>query len=50
MRLDAPAGDYDDAQIVEIVQHVALNVWTNCINIVGATEIDFPRVALRAAA
>jgi uncharacterized peroxidase-related enzyme len=33
---------YDDAQIVEIVQHVALNTWTNYINEVGKTEIDFP--------
>ena len=44
------AAGYDDAQIVEIVQHVALNVWTNYINVVGETEIDFPRVDLRAAA
>jgi uncharacterized peroxidase-related enzyme len=35
---------YSDAQIIEIVQHVALNVWTNYINLVGATEIDFPVV------
>jgi len=33
---------YDDAQIVEIVQHVALNVWTNYLNEVARTEIDFP--------
>jgi uncharacterized peroxidase-related enzyme len=33
---------YDDAQIVEIVQHVALNTWTNYINEVAGTEIDFP--------
>lgn len=33
---------YDDAQIVEIVQHVALNTWTNYINNVARTEIDFP--------
>lgn len=33
---------YDDAQIVEIVQHVALNTWTNYINSVAQTEIDFP--------
>lgn len=33
---------YDDAQIVEIVQHVALNTWTNYINEVALTEIDFP--------
>ena len=35
---------YDDAQIVEIVQHVALNTWTNYINEVAKTEIDFPAV------
>jgi uncharacterized peroxidase-related enzyme len=35
---------YSDAQIVEIVQHVALNTWTNSINTVGETEIDFPVV------
>jgi uncharacterized peroxidase-related enzyme len=33
---------YDDAQIVEIVQHVALNTWTNYLNEVAKTEIDFP--------
>ena len=36
---------YDDAQIIEIVQHVALNTWTNYINEVARTEIDFPVVA-----
>jgi uncharacterized peroxidase-related enzyme len=36
---------YDDAQVVEIVQHVALNTWTNYINEVAKTEIDFPVVA-----
>jgi uncharacterized peroxidase-related enzyme len=41
---------YSDAQIVEIVQHVALNTWTNYINEVAKTEIDFPVVALRQAA
>ena len=35
---------YDDAQIVEIVQHVALNVWTNYLNEVARTGIDFPAV------
>lgn len=35
---------YDDAQIIEIVQHVALNTWTNYINNVASTEIDFPVV------
>jgi uncharacterized peroxidase-related enzyme len=36
------AAGYTDAQIIEIVQHVALNTWTNYINTVGETEIDFP--------
>ncbi|WP_158967129.1 carboxymuconolactone decarboxylase family protein [Chachezhania sediminis] len=36
------AAGYDDAQIVEIVQHVALNVWTNYLNELARTEIDFP--------
>jgi len=33
-----------DAQIIEIVQHVALGTWTNYFNTVGETEIDFPVV------
>lgn len=41
---------YDDARIIEIVQHVALNVWTNHINEVAGTEIDFPVVSIRKAA
>jgi uncharacterized peroxidase-related enzyme len=40
---------YDDAQIVEIVQHVALNTWTNYINEVAKTEIDFPAAQALAA-
>jgi uncharacterized peroxidase-related enzyme len=41
---DVRAAGYDDAQIIEIVQHVALNVWTNYINVVADTDIDFPVV------
>jgi uncharacterized peroxidase-related enzyme len=41
---------YSDAQIVEIVQHVALNTWTNYINEVAKTEIDFPVISARLAA
>lgn len=44
------AAGYDDGQLVEIVQHVALNVWTNYINTVAQTEIDFPVVEVRKAA
>lgn len=38
------AAGYDDAQVIEIVLHVALNTLTNFINVVGATDIDFPIV------
>jgi uncharacterized peroxidase-related enzyme len=41
---------YTDGQIVEIVQHVALNVWTNYVNNVAQTVVDFPVVTLRKAA
>jgi uncharacterized peroxidase-related enzyme len=41
---------YNDAQIIEIVLHVALNTWTNYINIVGKTDVDFPVVTARKAA
>ena len=38
---------YDDAQVIEIVLHVALNTWTNYINEVAKTDIDFPVVTAR---
>jgi uncharacterized peroxidase-related enzyme len=41
---------YSDGEIVEIVQHVALNTWTNYVNSVARTEIDFPVVMARAVA
>ena len=44
------AAGYDDAQIIEIVQHVALNTWTNYVNEVAQTDIDFPVAAARKAA
>lgn len=40
---------YDDAQLIEIVLHVALNTLTNYVNEVAKTAIDFPAVAARAA-
>lgn len=36
------AAGYSDAEIVEIVGHVALNTLTNYINEVLGTEVDFP--------
>ena len=41
---------YSDAQIIEVVQHVALNTWTNYFNEVFQTAIDFPAVEARKAA
>jgi len=38
------AAGYDDAQLIEIVLHVALNTWTNYVNVMAETDIDFPRV------
>jgi uncharacterized peroxidase-related enzyme len=43
------AAGYDDAQVIEIVLHVALNTWTNYINEVAKTDIDFPVVTTRKA-
>jgi uncharacterized peroxidase-related enzyme len=40
---------YDDAQVIEMVLHVALNTWTNYINEVAKTDIDFPVVTARKA-
>jgi len=38
---------YSDAAIVEIVLIVALNTFTNYVNEVATTDIDFPRVSVR---
>src|SRR5476651_2581314 len=34
---------YGDAEIAEIVGHVALNVFTNYFNTLAQTEVDFPK-------
>lgn len=36
---------YSDAEVLEIIAHVALNTLTNYVNNVTRTEIDFPVVA-----
>lgn len=46
---DARSAGYDDAQLIEIVLHVALNTLTNYVNTVAGTEVDFPRVSAQAA-
>jgi AhpD family alkylhydroperoxidase len=47
--LDARSAGYDDAQLIEIVLHVAVNTLTNYVNSVAGTEVDFPLVAAHAA-
>jgi uncharacterized peroxidase-related enzyme len=41
---------YSDPQVIEIVQHVAVNTWTNYFNEVFGTDIDFPVVRTRGTA
>jgi uncharacterized peroxidase-related enzyme len=38
---------YSDADIVEIIGNVAMNVFANLINVALKTDIDFPRIAAR---
>lgn len=35
---------FNDAEIIEIIQNVTLNIWTNYLNNVAETPIDFPEV------
>lgn len=46
----ARAAGLTDGEIVEVVAHVALNVYTNLLNNLSHTDIDFPVVSLGAAA
>lgn len=39
---------FDDGQIMEIMAHVALNLFTNYVNVAFAVPVDFPHVGLRA--
>ena len=38
---------FEDEQIVEILAHVALNLFTNYINVALDVPVDFPRVPLK---
>ncbi|MDH5821714.1 peroxidase-related enzyme [Luteimonas sp. RD2P54] len=44
------AAGFDDGEIVELLAHVALNLFTNYVNVALAVPVDFPAVRLRAAA
>ena len=39
-----------DSEIVEVVGHVALNIFTNYLNNLAGTDVDFPVVAIEQAA
>lgn len=41
---------YGDAEIIEIVAQVGLNVFENYLNNIAHTELDFPRVGFEARA
>jgi uncharacterized peroxidase-related enzyme len=41
---------FSDEEVVEIVAHVALNLFTNYVNVAFAVPVDFPAVPLRRAA
>ncbi|MDQ7013156.1 MAG: carboxymuconolactone decarboxylase family protein [Planctomycetota bacterium] len=40
------AAGFDDGQVMEIVAVISLNIYTNLINHVAQTDIDFPKVAV----
>jgi uncharacterized peroxidase-related enzyme len=35
---------YSDGEIVEIIAHVAMNIFTNYFNNINQTEVDFPKM------
>ena len=39
---------FNDEQVVEILAHVALNLFTNYINVALNVPVDFPKVAFTA--
>lgn len=41
---------FSDGEVVEILAHVALNLFTNYVNVAFDVPIDFPQVSLRKAA
>lgn len=49
--VDAVRGaGHSDAEIIEIITHVAMNIFTNLLGKATQVEIDFPEVALNGAA
>ncbi len=48
--IEAREAGYSDAEIVEIISHVGLNLLTNLISKASRVDIDFPKVQLLTAA
>lgn len=48
--LEARTAGYSDAEIVEIITHVGMNILTNMIGKASQIDIDFPKVTLKMAA
>ena len=48
--LEVRNAGFGDAEIVEIITHVGMNILTNIIGKASRVEIDFPKVALKSAA
>lgn len=46
----ARAAGFSEEEIVEIVAHVAINIFTNYFNHIAGTEVDFPLISARPAA
>ena len=44
------AAGFDDEAVVEIMAHVALNLFTNYVNVALKVPVDFPTIALKRAA
>ena len=44
------AAGFDDGEVVEIIAHVALNLFTNYVNVALDVPVDFPGVKLTRAA
>lgn len=48
--MEVRAAGYTDADIVEIITHVGMNILTNILGKASRVEIDFPKVELKLAA
>lgn len=47
---DVRAAGHSDAEIIEIITHVSMNIFTNLLGKATQVEIDFPKIDLKVAA